>query len=42
MNTTEYPDLYEIQSSEKAYEEFVQVNGFGLVPVKAQGAPNCL
>ena len=35
----EYPDLYEIQSSEKAYEEFVQVNGFGLVPVKAQGAP---
>ena len=38
-HTPEYPDLYEIQSSEKAYEEFVQVNGFGLVPVKAQGAP---
>lgn len=38
-HSPEYPDLYEIQSSEKAYEEFVQVNGFGLVPVKAQGAP---
>lgn len=35
----EYTDLYEIQSSDKAYEEFVQVNGFGLVPVKSQGAP---
>lgn len=37
-HTPEYPDLYDIQSSDKAYEEFVQVNGFGLVPVKAQGA----
>jgi hypothetical protein len=38
-HSPEYTDLYEIQGSEKAYEEFVQVNGFGLVPVKAQGAP---
>ena len=38
-HTPEYPDLYDIQTSDKAYEEFVQVNGFGLVPVKAQGAP---
>ena len=35
----EYPDLYDIQTSDKAYEEYVQVNGFGLVPVKTQGAP---
>lgn len=38
-HSPEYTDLYEIQGSEKAYEEFVQVNGFGLVPVKSQGAP---
>lgn len=38
-HTPEYPDLYDIQGSEKAYEEFVQINGFGLVPVKGQGAP---
>ncbi len=35
----EYTDLYEIDESEKAYEQDVQVTGFGLAPVKGQGAP---
>jgi hypothetical protein len=35
----EYNDLYEIRDSKKAYEQDVQVTGFGLAPVKAQGAP---
>ena len=35
----EYPDLYEIDESDRAYEEAVQVTGFGLAPVKAEGAP---
>ena len=36
---TEYTDLYEVQSSQKAYEQDVQVTGFGLAPIKGQGAP---
>lgn len=35
---TEYTDLYEVMDSERAYEQDVQVTGFGLAPVKAQGA----
>jgi hypothetical protein len=35
----EYTDLYDIETSKKAYEEDVQVTGFGLAPVKGQGAP---
>lgn len=35
----EYIDLYSIDTSDKAYEEDVQVTGFGLAPIKAQGAP---
>lgn len=35
----EYPDLYEVKSSDKAYEQAVQITPFGLAPVKAQGAP---
>ena len=35
----EYEDLYEIEMSKKAYEQDVQVTGFGLAPVKGQGAP---
>lgn len=35
----EYTDLYDLDTSTKAYEQDVQVNGFGLAPVKAQGAP---
>ncbi|MCF4166339.1 hypothetical protein L2U69_11845 [Zavarzinia compransoris] len=34
----EYSDLFETDTSDKAYEEDVQVTGFGLAPVKAQGA----
>lgn len=33
----EYPDLYEIADSDQAYEEDVQITGFGLAPVKPQG-----
>lgn len=36
---TEYTDLYEMQTSNKAYEQDVQITGFGLAPIKAQGAP---
>ena len=33
----EYPDLFETQTSDKAYEEEVEITGFGLAPVKPQG-----
>jgi len=36
---TEYTDLFDSFTSDKAYEEDVQIVGFGLAPVKAQGAP---
>ena len=32
-----YRDLFEIKSSDKAYEEDVEIIGFGLAPVKEQG-----
>lgn len=35
----EYVDLYEVKTSDKAYEQGVQVTPFGLAPVKSQGAP---
>ncbi len=35
----EYTDLYDILDSEKAYEQDVQITGFGLAPIKGQGAP---
>ena len=35
----EYSDLYEMHTSERAYEELVQITPFGLAPVKGQGAP---
>ncbi len=34
----EYTDLFDTVTSDKAYEEDVQLVGFGLAPVKAQGA----
>jgi len=37
-HATEYTADYDILDSEKAYEQDVQVTGFGLAPVKAQGA----
>lgn len=33
----EYPDLFDEQTSDKAYEEDVEITGFGLAPVKDQG-----
>jgi len=33
----EYPDLFEMLTSDMAYEEEVQTTGFGLAPVKTQG-----
>lgn len=33
----EYPDLFDKETSDKAYEEDVEITGFGLVPVKTQG-----
>jgi hypothetical protein len=34
----EYTDLFDVKSSTKAYEEMVETTGFGLVPVKTEGA----
>jgi len=39
QHAKEYTDLYEMKTSEKAYEQAVQITPFGLAPVKAQGAP---
>lgn len=36
--TPEYPDLFKTESSDQAYEEDVQVTGFGLAPIKAEGS----
>ncbi len=33
----EYTDLFDVLSSERAYEEDVQVTGFGLAPIKTEG-----
>jgi len=33
----EYTDLYDIEDSDQAYEDDVQITGFGLAPVKPQG-----
>lgn len=35
----EYTDLVDVSGSDKSYEEDVQVTGFGLAPVKAEGQP---
>ena len=35
----EYPALYAIMESDKAYEQDVKIVGSGLAPIKAQGAP---
>lgn len=39
QHAKEYTDLYDIKTSDKAYEQAVQVTPFGLAPVKGQGAP---
>lgn len=35
----EYPELYDMQTSDQAYEQDVEVTGFGLASVKPEGAP---
>ena len=37
-HTPEFPDLFSKESSKQAYEEDVEVTGFGLAPVKSEGA----
>lgn len=37
QHAPEYVDLYDVQDSDKAYEQDVQVTGFGLAPIKTQG-----
>lgn len=39
QHPTEYTDLFDVQTSKKAYEQDVQITGFGLAPIKGQGAP---
>jgi len=34
----EYTDLFDVETSDKNYEEDVEMTGFGLVPIKNQGA----
>jgi hypothetical protein len=36
-HAAEYPDLFDQEDSDRAYEEDVQITGFGLAPVKPQG-----
>lgn len=36
---TEFTDLFDSNTSDKAYEENVQIVGFGVAPVKNQGSP---
>src|SRR3990167_259792 len=39
QHATEYTDLYEVLSSDKAYEEEVQITPFGIAPIKTEGGP---
>jgi hypothetical protein len=36
-HAAEYPDLYEQDDSQQAYEQFVGLTGFGLAPIKPEG-----
>jgi hypothetical protein len=38
QHPTEFTDLFEVKTSSRAYEQDVEITGFGLAPVKAQGA----
>jgi len=33
-----YDDVFRVEKSDKAYEEIVELSGFGLAPIKAEGA----
>lgn len=36
---TEYTELFDIEDSDRAYEQDVQLTGFGLAPIKGEGGP---
>lgn len=36
-HTEEFPELFETETSDKAYEEDVEITGFGLAPAKPEG-----
>ena len=36
-HVVEYTDLFDIETSDKAYEEDVEITGFGLAPIKPEG-----
>src|ERR1700686_2159945 len=36
-HVTEYTDLYDVDDSEQAYEELLQISGFGLASIKPEG-----
>jgi hypothetical protein len=38
-HSEEYSDLFDVVESQQAYEEEVQVTGFGLAPIKPEGSP---
>ena len=38
QHPSEFEDLYTVQNSSRAYEQDVEITGFGLAPVKGQGA----
>lgn len=37
QHPAEYTDLFDVESSSRAYEEDVEITGFGLAPIKSQG-----
>ncbi len=37
-HVVEYTELFEVETSDKAYEEDVEITGFGLAPVKPEGS----
>jgi len=37
-HVVEYTDLFEMETSDKAYEEDVEITGFGLAPIKPEGS----
>lgn len=39
QHAREYDDLYDWEDSDMAYEEDVQITGFGIAPIKPQGQP---
>lgn len=36
---SEYPDLFKVETSDKAFEEYVQDRSYGIAPIKAESSP---